>query len=160
VIAMPDNQAETEWRKIEGLVGALMAGFIEGLDKGKPQKRYLDGKEEHRARVAMSRLLRSGRPLTQDFRDQLAALFDPNDGTHPAIDRKLIFKRRSAGRPQRDHVRNTAIAQYIDNCIREGDGVEKAQKKAAAFFGLSASAVRDIWGHKEGQGFRKLIDLL
>lgn len=159
MIAMSDKR-ETGWSEIEGLVSALMGGFIEGLDKGKPQQKYLDGKEELRARTAMALLLRSGRPLTRDFRDQLAALFDPEDGTHPAIDRKLIFRRRSAGRPRRDQVRNTAIAQYINNCLREGDGVSEAQEKAAAFFGLSASAIRDIWGHKEGEGFRRLVDLL
>jgi hypothetical protein len=159
VIVMPDNKPETDWHQIQMLAAVLMAGFIEKLDEGRPQRRYLDSKHEDRHRAAMARLLRSGLPLTQDFRDQLAALFDPNAGTHPAIDRKLIFKYRSRGR-RRDNVRNTAVAQYIFVRIREGDGVEKAQQKAADFFCLSFEAVRDIWGHKEGEGFRRLIPLI
>jgi hypothetical protein len=151
---MPDEFDQTEILAI-----VLMSGFIEDLEKGKPQKKYLDDEEELRARAAMARLLRSGLPLTQDFRDRLAALFDPNDDTHPAIDRKLFFKRRS-GRRRRPHVRNTAIARYVYSCICKGDGVEVAQQKAAEFFGLSPSAVRDIWGHKKGEGYRRLIDLL
>lgn len=144
MIAMSDD--ETEWHQIEMLAAALMAGFIEKLDEGRPRKKYLDGKEEDRARAAMARLLRSGRPLTQDFRDCLAVLFDPSASAHPASDRKLVFKNRSGGRWP-DHVRNTRIAQYIHNCIRrEGDGVEAAQKKAAGVFGLSVSTIRDMPG--------------
>lgn len=130
---------ETEWHQIEMLAAALMAGFIEKLDEGRPRKKYLDGKEEDRARAAMARLLRSGRPLTQDFRDCLAVLFDPSASAHPASDRKLVFKNRSGGRWP-DHVRNTRIAQYIHNCIRrEVTEWRRLRKKRRAF---SASAFR------------------
>jgi hypothetical protein len=141
----------------ETLATALMAGFVKGQDEGKPEWKYLDGEEEDRARTAMARLLRSGLPLAQNFRNQLAELFDPID--HPAVDRKLVFKRRGGrGRP-RNHVRNTAIAYYIRDCMREDD-VEKAQHKAAKFFNLSFEAIRDIWGHSEKEGYRKLLPMI
>ena len=66
----------------------------------------------------MAHLLRSG-PLTLYDRECLAALFDPNDNTHPAIDRKLVFEpqKRPKGHP-RDYVRDSAIAEFIYNDIR------------------------------------------
>ena len=62
--------------------------------------------KERYARKAMAHLLRSG-PLTLYDRECLAALFDPNDNTHPAIDRKLVFEpqKRPKGHP-RDYVRD------------------------------------------------------
>ena len=74
-------------------------------------------KEERDCRKAVARLLRSGKPLTQDFRDGLAGLFD-----------------RARGR-RRDHVRDTAIAMDVYHNIRDGDGVEEALNKASTSFG-------------------------
>jgi hypothetical protein len=141
----------------EILATVLMAGSFKGQDEGKPELTYLKGEKEDVARAAMARLLRSGLPLTQNFRNHLAALFDPID--HPTFDRKLVFERRGGrGRP-RNHVRNTAIAYYIRDCMREDD-VEKAQHKAAKVFNLSFEAIRDIWGHSEKEGYRKLLPLI
>jgi hypothetical protein len=150
VTAMNDPNSD------EVLATALMSGFIEKLEEGRPRQKYLAGKEEDRARAAMARLLRSGRPLTQNFRDRLAALFDPDDGT-AAIDRKLIFKPRNGAR--RDHVHYTAVAMYVRNCIREGDSQRGAYIKAADHFNLTPVKVQKIWAGRRGKdnGLRGLL---
>ena len=117
-------------------------------------------------RLAMAELLRSGLPLTQDFRDRLAALFDPNDyppdddRNHPAINRKLIFENRPGGLKSHHATRKTAIAMYVYGCIRDGKSENNAQHKAAEHFRMTYSAVREIWGHKAGKGLRGLHRIL
>jgi hypothetical protein len=168
---MPDNEnksrSEDEWRDIVALADMLMAGVVVDEGEGRLTAEYLNDKpgkdwipKERDARLAMAELLRSGLPLTQDFRDRLAALFDPKDATHDAINRKLIFENRPGGLKSHHATRKTAIAMYVYGCIRDGESENNAQHKAAEHFRMTYSAVREIWGHKAGKGLRGLHRIL
>jgi hypothetical protein len=127
----------------------LLAGFVARDKKGLPQTSYLkpDSEEELAARAALARLLRRPYPLTEELRKQLAALFDPEPDTHPAIERKISFRHRGRGRrPQ--HMRNTQIALRVWDRSDGGQPrkVEKAVQHAADEYGLTRDEVYKIWG--------------
>lgn len=144
--ALRNPSAATSVRSEDERLGSILfSGFIDTQKNGLPTQKFIrkGSKEERDCRKAVARLLRSGKPLTQDFRDGLAGLFD-----------------RARGR-RRDHVRDTAIAMDVYHNIRDGDGVEEALNKASTSFGLSISTVRDIWGHgKTRKGSRELIEAI
>ena len=91
--------------------------------------------------------------MKQDFLDRLAALFDPDDSTHPAIDRKVIFENRSAGHPH-DHVRDSAIAMDVCERVLKGATKTTAWEEAAEKFKkrdgkkLSPDRIKQIWSAK------------
>jgi hypothetical protein len=139
------------WSEIEWYANALMAGYVEELGDERRTKYLSDDpgpgwiRKERDARIAMAKLLRSGLPLEQDFRDCLAALFDPDDGTHLAIARKLIF---SPARP--NHLRNSAIAVAVAECVLSNNTtVTKAWEDVAERFGFDSSdRIKQIWSAK------------
>jgi hypothetical protein len=143
------------WSELESYAKVLMAGCVEDLGDGRPATKYLNDDpggevwtlKERDARISMATLLRSGLPLDQDFRDCLAALFDPDDDTHPAIARKLIFRRRAAG-GSRDHIRDTAIAMDVCERVLDGATVSTAWEDAAKKFKLKSDRIKQIWSAK------------
>ncbi len=140
----PIEEIEALWREDETLARALLFGHVRTDKQGRRVTKYdkLDSKDARGSRMAIARILRSGLPLTQDFRDGLAALFDDTPRG-----------------PKRDHVRDTQIAEFVYNLIRGDDGVEDAQNEAADHFGLSPSTIRDIWGHgKTRPGLRETLE--
>ncbi|MGC2822902.1 MAG: hypothetical protein WA322_01435 [Pseudolabrys sp.] len=158
-----------EWREIRSLADVFLSGFIRDKGEGRVSKEYLgespgeayEGTEKD-GREAIARLLRSGLQLSQDFRDRLAALFDPEADTHPAIDRKLVFEHRASGR-QYDAVRDTAIGMFIYKSMQQNISKQKALEEAASYFRMGFEAVRTIWDgdRKKGsqrKGYRRLLE--
>lgn len=68
-------------REQKTMINVLLRGYVEAAY----DQRYCKDKsaDENRGREALAELLRSGRPLTQDLRDLLAALFDPRENSIP-----------------------------------------------------------------------------
>jgi hypothetical protein len=123
----------------------LLAGFVEEDELGLPHQRYLT--DEHEARMAIARLLRSQEPLPRRIRDALAGMFEPvpSDYTDPgARVRVLKIQFRSAAR-RPDNLRNSVIMQYAYDAWKSGVNVETAIGEAAQKFVLSEDTVWDIW---------------
>lgn len=130
----------------------LLDGFIQNNENGLPEQHYLAETKEDEGRRALARLLRSDAPLDRHIRHTLAALFEPNDVTDehgrpwPYVpnSRQLKFEFRSKKR-RPDHVRNSAIAQYVNSRIKGDDSVEKTIANAAEKFDLSEDTIKTIW---------------
>jgi hypothetical protein len=138
------------WSEIKSYANVFMAGYVEDLGDVWRTKYLSDDPgpgwmlKERDGRIAIVKLLRS-LPFEQDFFNRLAALFDPDDGTHPAIDRKLIF---SPARP--NHLRNSAIAVAVAECVLSNNTtVTKAWEDVAKRFGFDSSdRIKQIWSAK------------
>jgi hypothetical protein len=128
---------------------ALLCGFYEG---NPPLLKFLDTKDEHEARCALARLLRSKEPLDAELREMLATLIDPSlePLATPRSERIIRIGKRSRGRLS-DGVRNRFIALYV-LCVlhtkNNGDKttVEDAVAQVAEEIGwLTEHAVKKIW---------------
>jgi hypothetical protein len=75
----------------------------------------------------------------------LAALFDPALGTHPVIDRKVVFPHWGRGRRRNDEA-NTAVAWHVRGAIAQGSTVAGAIQSATDKFGVDDSTVKKLWG--------------
>jgi hypothetical protein len=132
----------------------LLCGYVRHDKRGLSQTVYLKPDEELAGRTALARLLRNPHLLTGELCQQLAALFDPEADTHPAIERKLVFRHRGRGnRPQ--PMRNTQIARYVWDRFRSDWGVERAVEAAMEKYELSREAIYGIWSR-----YRPLFEAL
>jgi len=137
----------------EAEILALLGGVVVNDTQGLPRQEFVTEAEETERRSLLARLLRSGRPLSQEIRNRLATLFDPDpDPAEPAAERQLVFKFRSRGR-RPDHVRNTAIAMEIWTRVQNGQSVEQAVNAAMDKFGRERDTIYEIWGR-----FKPLIE--
>jgi len=104
------------------LARVLLGGFLKEDKRGLHQKEYLkkNSGDEREARATLASILRNQGPLDRDLRGMLAALFDPKPGTHPVVERKIVFAHRTKGR-RKKHEANTAISM-----ARLGRGQERS----------------------------------
>lgn len=91
--------------------------------------------EDRDARAATARLLRSGLPLSQGFRDGLADLIQGRRRGQPAT-----------------WYRDTHVVIFINNCRAAGDSVATAKQKAEDNFGLGDETINRIWKRRR-RGF-------
>jgi hypothetical protein len=130
------------------LVRVFLAGYFVHDKNGLPQRRYLSKDEEVEARAVLAQLFRSGRPLSREFRDILATLFDPRPKAwppidHPGICRKLVFQRQRGA--TRLSSRDTTIAQGVKQNLRKGIKTGEALEAVARQYRMEKDAVREIW---------------
>jgi hypothetical protein len=129
-----------------GLVLALLCGYVEYDGDHLPQHHYLiDAGQETTARVYLANLLRGPGNLSQQLREILAALFDPEPNKHPAVEREILFKRRRSGRTN-DAMRKSVIAGFIWNKVKSGQSAESAVLDASIKYKLERSRIFEIWG--------------
>ena len=88
------------------LARVLLGGFLKEDKRGLPHKKYLikNSTDEQEALATLASILRSRGPLDRDLRDMLAALFDPKAGTHPVVERKIVFAHRTKGRRKKRQI--------------------------------------------------------
>jgi hypothetical protein len=98
-------------------------------------------------RRAIARLLRSQEPLNPEYREILAALFDPETCHHYAVEREIIFKFQR-GRRRRSKVEEHIYTTYIDNYIRSGMNVADAITATAKRVVVGEKHLMRIWGRK------------
>jgi hypothetical protein len=129
------------------LARVLLGGFIKEDKRGLPHKKYLikNSGDEQEALATLASILRSRGPLDRDLRDVLAALFDPKAGTHPVVERKIIFAHRTKGR-RKNHATNTAIAWHVWREHKKGHTVTAAIESAVDRYGLDVTTVKKLWG--------------
>ena len=123
------------------LINILLRGYVPEYEEC-----YLDddSPDDKRARAALAGLLRSGKPLTQDLRDALANLFDPEDITHHGEKRRLKFEHRSAGTPP-STVLHSCVAQDIYDAVKQGATTASAKESAEDKYGLGKENIKKIW---------------
>jgi hypothetical protein len=128
------------------LADMLLSGFVRYDKKGLPHKVYLgeNSPEELRARTAMANLLRNPRLLTVDLGAKLAALFDPEAGTYPGIERRIVIRHRSRGN-RREHMRNTQIGKHVWDRVQSKWKVEAAVESAIDTYDLTREEIYRIW---------------
>jgi hypothetical protein len=118
------------------LARVLLGGFLKEDKRGLHQKEYLkknSGCERERAL------------LDRDLRDMLAALFDPKPGTHPVVERKIVFAHRTKGR-RKKHEANTAIAWHVWEEVKKGLTRTAAIESAVDRYHLDVTTVKKLWG--------------
>jgi hypothetical protein len=133
----------------EILIGVLLKGYVELKNDVPTITRYWKDKsaDEKMGREALAELLRSGRPLTRDLRDTLAALFDPRKNHYPGGERRLKFEDRHRGnRPKT--ILHSLVAQYIYDAVKSGAGVGDAIEGAVGKFELEERMIKRIWGRR------------
>lgn len=146
---MNDRSAPSSPTHESTLVRALLVGYSARDKNGHfYHHKYLSKVEEVEARAVLGQLLRSGRPLSREFRDMLATLFDPRPKAwrpvdHPGIRRKLVFQRQRGA--TRLSERDTAIAQGVKQNLRSGMKIGKALEAVADQYRVEKDAVRKIW---------------
>jgi hypothetical protein len=129
------------------LMKVLLGGFLKEDEQGRPHKEYLkkDSGSEQEAYATLASILRSRGPLDRDLRDMLAALFDPKPGTHPVVERKIVFAHRTKGR-RKNHEANTAVAWHVWGEVKKGNTVTAAIESAVVRYGLDVTTVKKLWG--------------
>jgi hypothetical protein len=129
------------------LARVLLGGFIKEDKRGLPHKKYLikNSADEQEALATLASILRSRDPLDRDLRDMLAALFDPKPGTHPVVERKIVFAHRTKGR-RKNRAANTAIAWHVWREHKKGHTVRAAIESAVVRYGLDETTVKKLWG--------------
>jgi hypothetical protein len=129
------------------LIDILLQGYGEPKKGGRRDRHYWKDKStnENRGREALSDLLRSGRPLTQNLRNMLAALFDSREDQYHGIARRIKFEHRHRGN-RRNRFNDTLVAQLIYDAVKSGAGVEAGVEGAIQKFGLKERMIRQIWG--------------
>jgi hypothetical protein len=130
----------------------LSMGFLTGAwdEIGKPEKWYFDETEDREARKAISRHLRSEKPLDSAVRQQLAALFDLDDETPPYIspdgapvERKIVFEFRKAGGSRDVTLRDLYLAFDYRTLIESGLARKKAVAQVCKKYRVSDTAVKE-----------------
>jgi hypothetical protein len=101
--------------------------------------------DEKRARRAFGDLLRSGEPLSQSFRVQLARLIHPQGIERGIIKRRIKFEFVQPGTPSPDY-RNSKIAKEIYLAVSKHTTVNAAAEEVGAKYGLGERAAKKIWG--------------
>jgi hypothetical protein len=155
-LSSEQEQLLLEMRKEdEELAMDFLVGVVEYNDKGLPRWEPLKGADETKARKALIRLLRC-QELTPAIHIALAILFgddikggDSATRQYPlssptwAKYRKLVFKKRLGGAPQKGFERS-AIAGSVWRDIARGTKPEAAKRRAAEKFNLSEPAIKSI----------------
>jgi hypothetical protein len=134
------------------LISILLSGYVNASAKGFPSTEYWPSRQENAGRQVLVALLRSSRPLRQDYRNLLADLFDPNP-SQAGAERRLVFEFGTAGN-RRDHVKNTAIAMHVYEAVKNGANIEAGVQNAMEKFDLSREMVMKVWG-----GLRPLLEM-
>jgi hypothetical protein len=122
---------------------------IEHTD-GRVTYRYLrpGSAEERAARVALVRLLLSGRWVPMSLRLRLAALFNPEDGSETRTEAepcKLEIRPRRRGPPALPPVAGMGIASDVAREVASGCKVEVAVEDAATRYGVDRSTAYRAW---------------
>lgn len=125
------------------LADRFLFGKVTYPTRGPGSRQYIpaNSQEDKKARHALAKILRSGKPPLYIL-DGLAELFD--DATDRTPERKLQFAFRRAGRRTHPN-RDLEISLYISELAQSGHSVEKAVDIAAGWACLSAEAVWKIW---------------
>jgi hypothetical protein len=131
----------------ELLIDLLLRGYV---DEGYNYRYWRDkSSDENRGREALAELLRSGRPLTRDLRDTLAALFDPSENHYPGGERRLLFevrakKGKKKSKPPKT-ILHSSVAHHIYAIAKSGASIGAAVEDATQKFGLQERMIKRIW---------------
>jgi hypothetical protein len=123
---------------------AYLGGFIETDGQGIPRKRYYAEKssEGQFCRAALARVLRSNRPLDQQLRDMLAAMFDPSPEAGSVRSERVLltyFRKKP-----KDHIADTHKALFVWERLKAGT-VNAAVEEAAAHFEDEREYIYRLW---------------
>ena len=136
-------------------IGILLSGYEEPLKDGRVRRVYWKDRsaDENRGRELLCSLLRSGRPLTQDLRDRLAALVDPKDSQHPGIQRRIKFTDRRSGR-RTNSFNDSLVAMHVYAAVKNGATIPAGVASTREKYGFKeTSTVMKIWSR-----YRRILE--
>ena len=142
----------TDVEKDAMLAHRLLMGWVtEGAGGRRRHVFFQKGSlEEAEALEAMGRYILLGVPIRNegwslplDFREALAACFNPNLTPFPTP-RRLEFTQTESNRAK-DHVANSHVFEEVALRVQGGSTVKGAQEEVAEMFVLSESSVEKIW---------------
>jgi hypothetical protein len=138
---------ENEYDREELANLTLAIGLLSGAWDG-AAKRYLSGADEKRARKALGRLLRNGKPLDSLLRYQLAELFDhepPHLSFENApMEREIVFGFRRSGKPRDVTLRNLhLVSDYYRSLVEQGEPRKTAVAQVCKKYSVSDTAVKE-----------------
>jgi hypothetical protein len=128
-------------------VRILLQGYSTTTKDGRSYKHFWEdmSDEENAGRRILGRLILSGAPLTQEVREQLAALIDPNNNRYPSITRRIKFQEKTRGR-KHNSFNDTLVARRIYDAVKSGRTVKEGVDDAAEWFVIGERQIRKIWG--------------
>ncbi len=136
---------EAEAHQDRELILRLLRG-VEDFDAGGwPILRYPEAGsiEEHTAREALARLLRSNIPLDHSIRGALANLIDPDSFLIGHRTRQIQIK--TVGKKGRADGKRYVLAEEVWQALRKGSTVEAAQAEIAEKYRIHEKTVMNAW---------------